>query len=931
MVRKLVLAVTAASALMSSNMALALGVGDINLRSALNQPLEAEIELLQVKDLSSEEILPTLASVDDFGRAGIDRAFFLTDLNFTPVIKPDGRAVIKVTSSRPVNEPFLNFLMEVRWPSGRVLREFTVLLDPPLYQSSSAPVAAAAPVTPPSAPRQPASAPSRPAQQAAAARPVQQAPSAASEGGTLRTSPSDTLWEIALAHRPQGASVHQTMLAIQDLNPQAFLNQNINTMLANQTLTLPDAEQASQRSRADAMEQVAQQTSAWQSGRRAAEPSQRQLDARQRDTAAPAPAEADTSDSLRLVAGSEEGGGSDSAGGNGEGQLRDALDRTKEQLDSAESEKAELASRLEDVQGQLETLQRLLTLKDTQLAALQEQMGSVAAQQAGAEAGVSETVVEEETPVDPQLAGTDEPVNEADSANAQDEAALAEVSSLEDEAESSTAAPVEPVAVAESPTITEPVEATPSPEAAAAPVQSADTAESSTAGEGGIEQTLQRFLQNQTLMLVAGAAALFVLLLILMSISRRNARREQELSDEFLASSVATDNDAGVHDGEDFNVALAEFAEPEDEQRLDRDVITEADALIAYGKLAEAAEVLRSAIDQEPGRTDLRLKLMEVEALQDHPQGYAEQAEAVEHLGGADTQLKEMNARFPAMAAGLVGASMVISDLDENEFDLELDTATTGTDDTSDSLFEEDARHFDFGDLDEPAQPKDSLFEDKQAESDGFDLDFDLDDSLAEELAKPEPTDEASAAGFDFDLDDEFDTETASSGFADDVDDSDLVLPPRNENDALTEFDVIDPLETDAAATSTGEAAQDEQTNDDFGFSDADLADFESELNASIEAETEAEESKDEELSSLPDALDPFTGNMPTDQAMSESMEDEFDFLSGTDECATKLDLARAYVDMGDEEGARDILAEVIEEGNDQQQKDAREMMEQLA
>src|SRR5690606_27717720 len=237
------------------------------------------------------------------------------------------------------------FLMEVRWPSGRVLREFTVLLDPPLYQTSSAPVTAAAPVTPPSAPRQQASAPSRQAQQAPAARPAQQqaqsAP-ASTEGGTLRTNLSDTLWELALAHRPQGASVHQTMLAIQDLNPQAFLNNNINTMLANQTLTLPDAEQAGKRSRADALDQVAQQTSTWQSGRKAAEPTQRQLDARQRDTAAAAPAEPDTADALRLVAGSEEGGGSDSAGGNGEGQLRDALDRTKEQLDSAESEKAEL-------------------------------------------------------------------------------------------------------------------------------------------------------------------------------------------------------------------------------------------------------------------------------------------------------------------------------------------------------------------------------------------------------------------------------------------------------------------------------------------------------------------------------------------------------------------------------------------------------------
>ena len=92
MVRKLVLAVAAAGALMSSNMVQALGVGEINLRSALNQPLEAEIELLQVRDLSSTEIRSVLASPDDFGRAGIDRSFFLTDLTFTPVVQPNGKA-----------------------------------------------------------------------------------------------------------------------------------------------------------------------------------------------------------------------------------------------------------------------------------------------------------------------------------------------------------------------------------------------------------------------------------------------------------------------------------------------------------------------------------------------------------------------------------------------------------------------------------------------------------------------------------------------------------------------------------------------------------------------------------------------------------------------------------------------------------------------
>jgi len=130
-VRKLVLAIAAASAL-SSGMAHALGLGEVTLQSSLNQPLVAEIELLEVRDLAPNEVIPSLASPEDFVKAGVDRQYFLTDLKFTPVLKPNGKSVIRVTSSKAVREPYLNFLVEVLWPNGRLLREYTLLLDPPL-------------------------------------------------------------------------------------------------------------------------------------------------------------------------------------------------------------------------------------------------------------------------------------------------------------------------------------------------------------------------------------------------------------------------------------------------------------------------------------------------------------------------------------------------------------------------------------------------------------------------------------------------------------------------------------------------------------------------------------------------------------------------------------------------------------------------------
>lgn len=112
--------------------AMALGLGDIEINSSLNQPLDAEVKLLSVKPGEADDLLVSLASNAAFLRAGIDRPFFLTKLRFTVETKSDGAKVIRVSSKKPVVEPFLNFLIEVDWPRGRLLREYTVLLDPPL-------------------------------------------------------------------------------------------------------------------------------------------------------------------------------------------------------------------------------------------------------------------------------------------------------------------------------------------------------------------------------------------------------------------------------------------------------------------------------------------------------------------------------------------------------------------------------------------------------------------------------------------------------------------------------------------------------------------------------------------------------------------------------------------------------------------------------
>src|SRR5690554_1805099 len=132
MKRLLTNAVIFASGLMASSQLLALGLGELKLESALSQPLKAEIELVDTKGLTKWEIKPTLASQEDFERAGVDRVYFLTKIDF----KVEGDRIV-LTTREAINEPFLNFLVEVNWPAGRVLREYTVLLDPPTYSEEN--------------------------------------------------------------------------------------------------------------------------------------------------------------------------------------------------------------------------------------------------------------------------------------------------------------------------------------------------------------------------------------------------------------------------------------------------------------------------------------------------------------------------------------------------------------------------------------------------------------------------------------------------------------------------------------------------------------------------------------------------------------------------------------------------------------------------
>lgn len=231
-VRQLMLGLASGSALYSG-MVPALGLGEITLHSALNQPFEAEIELLEVGDLGAQDLRVGLAPAEVFNRSGVERFYFLNDLRFTPLLR-GSRSVIRVVSSRPVREPYLNFIVEVARPSGQLLREYTVLLDPP--GSSAYTSVAAAPTVAPVT--QASSASAAPVASLRAVTP----PSAAA-GHRHQVARGDSLWLIVARLREQGSTLSQQALmeGILALNPSAFAGGDPSRLQAGANLLLPDA------------------------------------------------------------------------------------------------------------------------------------------------------------------------------------------------------------------------------------------------------------------------------------------------------------------------------------------------------------------------------------------------------------------------------------------------------------------------------------------------------------------------------------------------------------------------------------------------------------------------------------------------------------------------------------------------------------------
>lgn len=874
-VRKLVLAIAAASAL-SSGMAHALGLGELTLKSTLNQPLVAEIELLDVKDLTAAEVVPSLASPEDFAKAGVDRQAFLNDLTFTPVLNASGKSVLRVTSSKPLSEPMVKFLVQVMWPNGRLLRDYSVLLDPSKFSPQTADAAAQP------APTQTITAPTT-----GATHPTQ-----------YTTTPRDTLWEIAAKART-GGSVQQTMLAIQALNPNAFIDGNINRLKTGQVLRLPDSVQSTALPQSKAIAEVAAQNEAWRQGRRyVAKPGtgQQQLDATRRGRGNAGTAQ-NAQDNLSLVS-------AENAKGRGKGPAGDAkalsnkLAVTQESLDTTRRDNEELKSRMADLQSQLDKLQKLIELKNNQLAKMQAE-GPGAAPAANPAAPAVPAITAE-------LAATP-PATPAEAASPTPESAIAPP----------VETPIEPV-VEPKPAVVDD------------------------------EKTFNELLTNPILLGLVGGGAVVLLLLLLLLARRRKAQQEAEkhmrmaraLSEEqefsaeqdlpessfegleVPAASVKLNTPAPAPAPVVAPVVMAEpIAAPLVAPAAERsdDVLDKAQSHINAGRLNQAAALLEEGVSLEPQRSDLRLKLMEVYGQQGDRDAFVGQERQLVANGDNFAKVEELKSRFPAMAvvaASGLAAAAVAAELDAQYVkDLLLDEpeapAPAPQEGDLDSAFD-----LSLDDLDNitPVAPAPVVEPQAPVELDEFPADDDLsfESVLQQQTEIKDNLDDLS----DFDLDLDLGAEPAPAALADD--------------DFLLDLDEgvkdLAPVEPPVVA----DVPQDDlELPADFDLSLAD------EMDTNPPAEPDAFATELDDVNAELDRLSQSIAE-PTfteaDAAIGDDLgEDDFDFLAGTDEAATKLDLAQAYIDMGDNDGARDILNEVLTEGDEKQRGEAKEMLSNLA
>lgn len=849
----------------------AVGTGSLKVKSALDEPLLAEIPLMRISASELASIEVRLGSESDFKTAGVDLVPGHQDLQFAVSGTATSEPRVLVSTNQPVKEPFLHFLVEISWNSGRIVREYTALLDPPLYSRNRP----AAVTTPSSVIGSPGT--FRPGREGVVSSGGQVGDDQTIQFGEFGpTQRGDTLWSIAsgLQRTTSGVSIYQIMHALLRENPNAFVGNNINRLKTGAILRLDDLATLRQISNREAQFAYTEQLDAWQAYKLAlvesspdvqvsqafsssAEDQQSATDATSEsvvtDSKSEPTAQIDNTegssvdkpvaadDVLKIVretVDSDQAGDTQDTPASDDVQsvgevtaLRSQIITLEEELLSRELENTELMERLDLLEQQIQNTRRLLNVEDEQLALVQQQ----AKQQAEKELADLEAATKFE------IVAETEQVSIADTDAFTESAPVDEVTTdINDEV------------IAEAASL------------AASEEQSVDKLRVSRADSpaGAWWAGLWQSAQGQWEKLVAVLGGLMAL--IVGSVLLR--RRRQSLADyessvlsvsEMVESPLSESSQASSQlIGDTSFLSEVGATDGGQLQTDDIDPIAEAEVYLAYGRDEQAEEVLKEAVSKHPERHELKLKLLEIYQQREDIGSFEKLAEELYPATGSSD---------PKVWSKVVAMGQLLN--------------------PGNPLFKEEALSG-IGDTGRVAQAPDSI---QEATLDDLDLSSRIDSNFSE-----------------LNLNSTIKEEGSDSAFLRATEGADLNL-----NDLNIEQD------DDKKAEMVSDVDLTDLTVDDDGVL---VADGQAGITAKEKTRDSDAISEQIELSSDYEIL-------PGDVYEPEDVEDNSTFT----EAQTKLDLARAYIDMGDQIGASDILEEVIKHGSTTQKELANQLAQQLA
>jgi pilus assembly protein FimV len=879
--RTLASAVVLALASLSANVDAA-GLGRLNVQSGLGQPLRAEVEVTSLTREEGQTLSAKLAPPEAFRQAGLEYNAALAALRFA--IEPrGGRTFVRITSTQPINEPFVDLLLELNWATGKFVREYTFLLDPPELRANREPAdaAAAAPTAPATAAPaatpvqvpapaaaapapvaaapapQPAAAPApRPQAEAPAARPARPAAAPTASAGSVEVKRGDTLGNIARSAKPEGVSLDQAMVAIFRANPSAFIDNNLNLVREGARLSIPDAGSMAALDPTEAGREVKVQAANFSAYRQKLAGAARPMDApRSGQTAAGsvgARAEdrsgSAQGDQLRL---SRPGSGAASQGGAVGSQTSRAGAGEQDVARSAALREA--GSRINELEKNVTDLQKLLELKNRSLADVQKQLDDARASSKAVTGQV----------------GTPAPAAKTEAPKA------VEPPKVEPPK-------VEPPKV-EPPKVEPPVAAMPPPEPPKAeappPPPPPPKAAAPKAEPAPVETSLvDDLLSNEFLLPGLGGIALLGAGYGFYAMRRR--RKVEKFEDSLIAADAFTANSLfGSTGGQSVDTSQSVFASSTasaavDVHSTEVDPIAEADVYIAYGREAQAEEILKEALKRQPERQAIRAKLLEI------------------YSGRKDTRAFETVAR--------------------DMFEM------------TDGQNEEWPRVATMGLSIDPTNP---LYGGGPAAS-GSGVSAGAVAAGAAAVAAASASAAAASARNDLDFPEM--PARAPKNANDDIPslDFDLNIDTRIDSAAHGDAGVTDTLSgPDYGASAPGEMGASLDDRFDLPSLDLDVKPSSSRSSGSLDLDLPALESltqtgsQDMDLSPVSLDLEPAT--VSADEASAGG-------AGRWQEMATKLDLASAYEEIGDKEGARELLQEVIKGGDSGQQQKARAMLSKI-